>query len=391
MTDVSVDDHLVTDLNAYRAAVREYLAGPALDRWRGTYLDDDAGGDAVLGRADARAVRRGLRALRHVAGRGRARRGRQALGGALRRADAVRDHPHRSAQPAGHAGLPAGEVRAAAGRRVPARVPVRRRLVGAGLLRVRGGQRPRRAALPGQAGLRRLRHLRAQDLDQPRRDRQPDLPAGADRHAREPAPRPVDDPRRRRRARCHRAPDQASQRAGRTRRVLLRRRPRPGRPADRRGGRGLGGRHVPAPVRAGGRGPGCAPRSCCSGCGRWSGSCPAGLPRRRPTVPLSARYWARSTSTCSPFARAAWTPSAGWPPGRPSARRPARTSCCLERASRACTTRRGRCSDPAFLFGDASRQWREEWWYSRTTTVYGGSAEVQRGIIADRVLKLPKD
>ena len=46
---------------------------------------------------------------------------------------------------------------------------------------------------------------------------------------------------------------------------------------------------------------------------------------------------------------------------------------------------------PAFLFGDASRQWREEWWYSRTTTIYGGSAEVQRGIIADRVLKLPKD
>ncbi|MDX6344646.1 MAG: hypothetical protein QOH87_4784 [Trebonia sp.] len=46
---------------------------------------------------------------------------------------------------------------------------------------------------------------------------------------------------------------------------------------------------------------------------------------------------------------------------------------------------------PRFLFGDASRQWREEWWYSRTTTIYGGSAEVQRGIIADRVLKLPKE
>src|SRR6202035_3934179 len=41
MTDVSVDDHLVTDLHAYRAAVREYLAGPSLDVWRGTYLDDD--------------------------------------------------------------------------------------------------------------------------------------------------------------------------------------------------------------------------------------------------------------------------------------------------------------------------------------------------------------
>jgi alkylation response protein AidB-like acyl-CoA dehydrogenase len=46
---------------------------------------------------------------------------------------------------------------------------------------------------------------------------------------------------------------------------------------------------------------------------------------------------------------------------------------------------------PGFLFGGVSRQWREEWWYSRTTTIYGGSAEVQRGIIADRVLKLPKD
>lgn len=36
-------------------------------------------------------------------------------------------------------------------------------------------------------------------------------------------------------------------------------------------------------------------------------------------------------------------------------------------------------------------RWRDEWWYSRTTTVYGGSAEVQRGIIADRVLNLPKE
>ncbi len=46
---------------------------------------------------------------------------------------------------------------------------------------------------------------------------------------------------------------------------------------------------------------------------------------------------------------------------------------------------------PRFLFGEAGRQWREDWWYSRTTTIYGGSAEVQRGIIADRVLKLPKE
>jgi alkylation response protein AidB-like acyl-CoA dehydrogenase len=43
-----------------------------------------------------------------------------------------------------------------------------------------------------------------------------------------------------------------------------------------------------------------------------------------------------------------------------------------------------------FLFGEAGRRWREDWWFSRSTTVYGGSAEVQRGIIADRVLNLPR-
>jgi alkylation response protein AidB-like acyl-CoA dehydrogenase len=47
---------------------------------------------------------------------------------------------------------------------------------------------------------------------------------------------------------------------------------------------------------------------------------------------------------------------------------------------------------PAFVSGDgdAVGQWREEWWFSRTTTIYGGSAEVQRGILGDRVLGLPK-
>jgi alkylation response protein AidB-like acyl-CoA dehydrogenase len=33
--------------------------------------------------------------------------------------------------------------------------------------------------------------------------------------------------------------------------------------------------------------------------------------------------------------------------------------------------------------------WRDDWWYSRAASIMGGSAEVQRGIIADRVLKLP--
>ncbi|MBM7369231.1 acyl-CoA dehydrogenase family protein [Gordonia hydrophobica] len=34
---------------------------------------------------------------------------------------------------------------------------------------------------------------------------------------------------------------------------------------------------------------------------------------------------------------------------------------------------------------------RAEWWYTRAGTVMGGSAEVQRGIIADHLLRLPKE
>jgi alkylation response protein AidB-like acyl-CoA dehydrogenase len=46
-----------------------------------------------------------------------------------------------------------------------------------------------------------------------------------------------------------------------------------------------------------------------------------------------------------------------------------------------------------FLFGDGpvEAHWRDDWWYSRASTIMGGSAEVQRGIIADRVLGLPKE
>jgi hypothetical protein len=44
-----------------------------------------------------------------------------------------------------------------------------------------------------------------------------------------------------------------------------------------------------------------------------------------------------------------------------------------------------------FLLGDSGELagWRDLWWYSRATTVFGGAAEVQRGIVADRVLRLP--
>lgn len=35
--------------------------------------------------------------------------------------------------------------------------------------------------------------------------------------------------------------------------------------------------------------------------------------------------------------------------------------------------------------------WRDEWWYSRSATVLGGSSEIQRTILADHVLGLPKE
>ncbi|OBK68582.1 acyl-CoA dehydrogenase [Mycobacterium colombiense] len=48
------------------------------------------------------------------------------------------------------------------------------------------------------------------------------------------------------------------------------------------------------------------------------------------------------------------------------------------------------------LGGDASEHneldtVRAEWWYSRAATIMGGSAEIQRGIIADHLLGLPKE
>lgn len=45
-----------------------------------------------------------------------------------------------------------------------------------------------------------------------------------------------------------------------------------------------------------------------------------------------------------------------------------------------------------FLLGGAGdvAQLREEWFYSRATSIFGGAVEVQRDIVADRVLRLPK-
>ncbi len=48
---------------------------------------------------------------------------------------------------------------------------------------------------------------------------------------------------------------------------------------------------------------------------------------------------------------------------------------------------------PAFLLGDgeAARGLREDWFYSRAASIFGGAVEVQRTIVAERLLGLPRE
>ena len=47
---------------------------------------------------------------------------------------------------------------------------------------------------------------------------------------------------------------------------------------------------------------------------------------------------------------------------------------------------------PRLEVGDdaMAARWRERWTYSRVTTIYGGAAEVQRDLVAERLLGLPR-
>jgi alkylation response protein AidB-like acyl-CoA dehydrogenase len=40
--------------------------------------------------------------------------------------------------------------------------------------------------------------------------------------------------------------------------------------------------------------------------------------------------------------------------------------------------------------GDEASAWRSEWFYSRASSILGGAVEVQRDIIGERLLGLPK-
>lgn len=47
---------------------------------------------------------------------------------------------------------------------------------------------------------------------------------------------------------------------------------------------------------------------------------------------------------------------------------------------------------PAFAMEDhpAAAAWRRDWWFSRPASVYGGSGEIQRSIVGERLLGLPR-
>jgi alkylation response protein AidB-like acyl-CoA dehydrogenase len=45
----------------------------------------------------------------------------------------------------------------------------------------------------------------------------------------------------------------------------------------------------------------------------------------------------------------------------------------------------------AFAFDEVLEPWRSGWWYSRAASIFGGAGEVQRSIVADRVLGIPRE
>ena len=113
-------------------------------------------------------------------------------------------------------------------------------------------------------------------------------------------------------------------------------------------------------------------------------------PGRRPRTP---RSWATRSCSSTRSAPGRGSPSTGSPTARPSARRRRSTRC----SSRPRNTRRTtRCagSCPAswrWTTAPTAAMWRNEYLYSRAATIYGGTAEVQRNIIARRLLDLGAD
>ena len=101
------------------------------------------------------------------------------------------------------------------------------------------------------------------------------------------------------------------------------------------------------------------------------------------------RIWARRIWPCTRCAAARGPPSTGWPTVTSSVRTPRSTRCCWPAPNSSSTTPRAICCPARIELDDTA--WRTEYLYSRAATIYGGTAEVQRNIIARRLLDLGKE
>ena len=133
----------------------------------------------------------------------------------------------------------------------------------------------------------------------------------------------------------------------------------------------------------------------------------AGPPRRPPAPPAGPARWPRSPDgaldagrggrrvprSSTPSGPGPAPPSTGWPRATASGRRRRSTRSCWPPPSRRCSTWSATASPTTVVLGDdpAGERWRTEFLYSRAATIYGGSAEIQRNIIAKRLLDLGND
>ena len=121
-----------------------------------------------------------------------------------------------------------------------------------------------------------------------------------------------------------------------------------------------------------------------------AGSCstprPTGAARPRPRS-------ARSPSSSTPSAPAPAPPSTAWPRASTLGAETSIDKVLLATAEQAVFDLVADALPPSVTVGDdpASARWRTEFLYSRAATIYGGSAEIQRNIIARRLLDLGND
>ena len=127
---------------------------------------------------------------------------------------------------------------------------------------------------------------------------------------------------------------------------------------------------------------GSGPPTCSGGSSNWW--------RLRPPVRWTRRPSARWPRWCLPSGPGRGRPSAGWRRARPWGRRRPSTKCSWRRQSKPCSISSSRGSGRQVLLGRRpdQRALAAEFLYSRAASIYGGSAEIQRNIIARRLLDL---